>query len=169
MLGVNFMKRRLDHGFSIVELIIVIGILALLSAITVPIGLNIFQKQQVARMEQDIENILKKAQNNAIYLKNDSDWGVKISSNAFVLFQGSTYGTRDTSSDESYNLSAGASYQTNYTGDEIVFGKFSGEPYEIINEQKTIKEGVGAVTISSGSISRTINIAKGQMIYQTIN
>ncbi|PIR28242.1 hypothetical protein CO101_00775 [Candidatus Berkelbacteria bacterium CG_4_9_14_3_um_filter_39_23] len=170
MWGVKLMKRKnINYGFSIVELIIVAGILSLLSAVAVPISLNIFQKQQVARVSQDIENALKKAQNNAVYLKNDTDWGVKLASNTYVLFEGSSFSARDSARDESYDLSVGADFQTNYTGDEIVFDKFSGVPYEIISGEKTAKVGAGTITISAGSISRIINIVKGQMIYQTVN
>lgn len=111
-------------GFTMLELLLVIGAAILIAAFTVPVGIRFFQTQSLDEATSGILETLRRAQNQAIFQKNDSAFGVKFLSGSYILFQGSLYGEVP-SEDESFALPSGVF--TSGIG-EIVFAKLTGLP-----------------------------------------
>ena len=131
-------------GFSLVELLIVIGGTIIIVALTLPVGVNFYRSQIVAETRDDILLTIRKAQFQAGQQKNDSSFGVKFFPDSYVLFQGSSYGARITSEDENFSLANGVSVSGI---DELVFAKTSGLP-----------DTIGTINITFGSDTYKINV-----------
>lgn len=142
-----------NPGFTLLEVALVITLVVIISAFTVPIGINFYRNQTLNEASDGILSVLRRSQNHAAFGKNDSDFGVKILSDTYVLFEGSSYVSRDTSKDASFNISMGV---TATGADEIVFTKLTGVP-----------NATGSITITAGNTTKTIEInAQGHVEYQ---
>jgi type II secretory pathway pseudopilin PulG len=131
-------------GFTILELLLVIGAAIVIAALTVPVGVRFFQTQTLDEATSGIMETMRRAHNQAVFQKNDSAFGVKFLSGSYVLFQGNSYDTRTQSEDESFEVSSGIATSGI---DEVVFAKLTGIPNT-----------TGTLTVTSGSDSQTINI-----------
>lgn len=138
-------------GFTLIEIILVVALIATITAISIPSLLPILDKNNVNSAVRVIKSSIRTAQTNSRENKNDSTWGVKINNNNIVIFQGETYTNRVVTNDI-----------TNYypsitvTGtSEIIFLKKSGF---LTSPQTT--------TISKNDNSITLSInAKGSINY----
>ena len=127
-----------------IELLLVIGMALLVSALTIPVGVRFLQTQSLNEARSDILTALRRARTQAVFQKNDSAFGVEFLPSSFVVFQGSSYALRTQSEDEIFSLTSG----TTVSGiGEIVFTKRTGLPSVI-----------GTITISSGSDSYIISV-----------
>jgi len=132
------------RGFTLLELLLVITAAVLVAAFTIPTGIRFFQIQLLDEATSDILGVVRRAQSQAVFQKNDSVFGVRFLPSSYVLFQGSSYALRVQSEDETFSLGGGITA----TGvDEVVFGKLTGLP----NATSTI-------TITSGSDMQTLDI-----------
>ena len=138
------------RGFTVIELILVIGIIGLLASITGPV----FHTVQVKNELKDSTNILVqslwRAQLLAQAVSQDSDWSVEIDTNKVIIFKGTNFILRDQSFDQQENLSSHVSFSGL---NEIRFNKFSGLP-----------QNTGSVSISTDLETKNLNInAKGRI------
>ncbi|KPJ71356.1 hypothetical protein AMJ50_02600 [Parcubacteria bacterium DG_74_3] len=114
-------------GFTLVELMLVIGILALLIVVSLPLAMNFYKTRQLDVYENGIVQALRRAQLKSMSVEADSSFGVYISNDSkkYVLFKGNSYNTRDNVWDEVFelpdNLSVGGLT-------EVVFTKLKGIP-----------------------------------------
>jgi len=126
---INFKDNK---GFTLIEIVIVITILAIISTIVISNFFLWTKKTDVNNTIQEFANILRLAQNRTLSSEGDSQYGVYIntvdSPYKYILFKGTSYDTRDSSFDqvsilvktvEFFNISLGG-------GNEIVFSKLSG-------------------------------------------
>lgn len=114
-------------GYSMVEMLLVVAIVAMIFSFSIPFGLRFYRTQIIIAARNDITSNLLKAKQRAVLQKNDSNFGVKIDSSVhnFVLFQGDSFDDRMTDLDEMYDLPA----NINVSGlTEIVFSKLTGIP-----------------------------------------
>jgi prepilin-type N-terminal cleavage/methylation domain-containing protein len=128
-----FLKNK--KGFTLAELLIVIVIIML---ITVFIYLNLFRRKgfnELYSTRDQIVALLREAQNNAIFQKQDSEWGVYFlnstsTSPSYSLFYGITYST--STSLKKYNLPTSVEYDTSTIASgnslTIYFNKTTGLP-----------------------------------------
>ncbi len=131
-------------GFTLIELMVVIGIIVLLVAVSVPLGINFYKTRELDVHESGIVQVLRRAQLRAMSVEDDSSFGVYISSEQYVLFKGNSYISRDTAFDEVSDLPDNLSI----TGlSEIVFSRLSGIPSD-----------TGAITLTIDNRTGTINI-----------
>lgn len=138
------------NGFTLLELLLVVGAAILIGALTVPIGVHFFQSQTLDETASSILSTLRRAQNQAIYQKNDNSFGIKFLAGSYVLFQGDSYESRIQSEDESFSLPGGI---TTSGIDEVVFAKLTGIPNT-----------TGTLTITLGNDSQTLDInAQGKI------
>lgn len=85
------MKNRNTHGFSALELVIVIAILAALLASIVPSFMN-FRRSSILNTEtQELVTVINRARLLSVSSKNDQQFGVHFEAGKVVLFQGATY------------------------------------------------------------------------------
>jgi len=121
-----------NFGVTLVESLVIIGILGILTAITIP-AFQVFRRgEDLNEAAEKIINILRLAQNKTLASEGASQWGVyfttSTSPHQYVLFKGSDYDSRATSSDEVYKLSKGIEiYEINLSGgNEVVFDRVTG-------------------------------------------
>lgn len=109
-------------GFSLTELLLVIGLLLFLFSFAVPVGMNFYRNRTSQELSIKILSNLRQAQNQAFYQKGDSAYGVKFRSDSYILFKGTDY-TEGVSFNQVFDLPDNAEV----TGiDEIVFSKMDG-------------------------------------------
>lgn len=88
---------RLARGFSYVQLLLVITIMAILAAVASPVYLAWQARQQVRSTSAMLWSDLHYVQSRAMQREQDAEWGVHVdnSSHQYVLFRGSTYASSD--------------------------------------------------------------------------
>ena len=138
-------------GFSIFEIILVISLLALLAALTVPVGVRFYQFSILDDATETALTLLRRAQKQAIAEKNNSAFGVRFLPVSMDLFEGATYATRIVSQDEVFNLPGGVTVSGL---PEVDFAVITG-----------ITTNVGSVVFSSGGRSKTITINSKGLSY----
>ncbi len=139
--GFNFKK-----GFTFIELMMVLGILGLLIALSFPLAAGFYRNRTLDVHLNGIVQVLRRAQFKSMSVEDDSSFGVYISPQKYVLFKGNSYNTRDPVFDETFKLPSG--FQT--TGlSEIVFKRVDGVPLDN-----------GDITLTFGDQSGDININK---------
>ena len=131
--------KRKKRGFTLIELLIVIALITLFTALTVPFGISFYRRQLLEKQTADIANYLKVAQSHAQTAKNDSDWGIKFYPDdqdcikCYVMFQGESYASRSEANkayDKVFEISSGIEIEGAI---EVVFEKRTGKP-SIITE-----------------------------------
>jgi prepilin-type N-terminal cleavage/methylation domain-containing protein len=134
--------RKNKSGFTLTELVLTVGIIAVIFSVTAPIYTNIVSRNNLSIYTYSIALKARRANILSRTMYHDSSWGVKILSDKVVIFKGESYTTRDTVYDEVMEYS----YLTPSGIDEIVFSKYYSIPnttgditLESINgEQSTI-------------------------------
>lgn len=146
------------RGYTVVELVLVIGILAILIAASVPAFTSFTSRYQADTQSQDLAQLLRIAQNKSMVSEDDSQFGVHLvtgDGGSFTLFKGSTYAGRDLSFDEEvHTLPNGTSLTDTITGDDVIFTKVEGS---------TVNTGVITITQGAGG-SHTVTINEVGMV-----
>lgn len=137
----------MKKGFSIIEILIVLGVIVLLSVIVIPSISKFKDTQTLKSGVEDVVSILTKARVQTISGNEGRVFGVTIDANAktFVLYalQSSTKLTRETTT-----LASGISVSTTTT--DIQFEKLTGEPIAIATITLTNQAGVvRTITVST--------------------
>jgi prepilin-type N-terminal cleavage/methylation domain-containing protein len=143
-------KYKDDRGFSLVEILVVIGIFSILATISVSTYTNFKAHNSLEVTSNGLVEALRFAQLNSQAVNGDSKWGVKILENEMIIFKGSTYDSREISADQNIALVSGVvpsglseiifekvSGKTSTTG-TIILTNNSGEKNILINEKGTI-------------------------------
>lgn len=116
--------RSHSKGITIIELLIVIAIIAIIGASTTPMLSNFLVRNFLRNKTNELTASLRTAQINSISGKEDSQWGVNISSSDITLFKGSSFASRDPDFDQPFSIPA----SINITNDEIMFDRLTGNP-----------------------------------------
>jgi prepilin-type N-terminal cleavage/methylation domain-containing protein len=127
----NYFKISKNKGISLLEILIVIAIIGILSAIIIP-NLSRFQRQQALKnTTEDVVSLLNEARNNTISSKNSTTYGVYFLSDKAILFPGSSYTdsilNKQIDFDSSVWIPETGGINLNGGGDEIVFDRITGE------------------------------------------
>lgn len=139
------------RGFSILEVTLVVGLLGLLTALVIPVGIRFYQTSVLDDATETAVMVLRRAQRQAASEKNNSGFGVRFLPESIVLFQGGTYDTRDVSQDEIFNIP-----------DTIGFSGLSEIDFWAITGQTA---NAGNVIVNSGFFSRTIVVNNQGLSY----
>ena len=121
------------RGFTVLELSVIVGIIAVLTAIALP-ALRSFGKQSdLNNSAEEIINKLRLAQNKTLASEEASSWGVYFSTttqpNQYILFKGTDFISRSSSSDEVLDVPKSVEiYQLNLAGGakEVAFQRITG-------------------------------------------
>ncbi|EKE15716.1 MAG: hypothetical protein ACD_11C00108G0010 [uncultured bacterium] len=119
------LSQKNKKGFTLVEILLVIGIISLISGISIPVYQSFQTKNNLDVAVDNAVQALRRAQMLSQAVNGDSNWGVKFQSGSMVLFKGASYATRDANYDEIFDLPT-TIVASNLT--EIVFAKFTGFP-----------------------------------------
>jgi Tfp pilus assembly protein PilE len=115
----------MSKGFTAIELLLVFVLAATIAGVAIPVSIQFLQIQTLDETTAGILSTLRRAHNQSIFQKNDSAFGVKFLTNSYILFEGSSYVSRDQSKDEPFNLPSNAILGGS---NEITFSKLSGIP-----------------------------------------
>jgi len=146
-IGLLPLKLKSGAGFTLMELMIVVALIIMFSALTLPIGFSFFQETALKDQVRNIENSLRKAQAMAITSREDSSAGVKITQSECIIFEGESYYNRREKADIIIPFPVSLSISG---ADEIVFQKSTGLP--------TFPEEEVSIIITFGDNSKEITI-----------
>ena len=114
----------MKKGFSFIELLIVIGIIAILGTTMAPIGSSLINRNNLRTKVDELVIALQSDRINSMTNKENSPWGVKTESQQIVIFKGNSYATRDQNFDEKFLYPKSMSI----TAIEIIFAQLTGLP-----------------------------------------
>lgn len=137
------MRKTLRHGYSLVELLVVIGIFAVLAGLAT---LNLLNAQHSASLQGQLATLIadtkqqqiKAMQGDTEGRANPDYYGVHFSTNAYTLFHGTSYNPNDTTN---LTFSLDPVFQfTNITltNGNIIFIPLSGEMYGYSSVTNTV-------------------------------
>ena len=138
---------KMSFGFSLVELIIVIGLTIFLVGLTATVGTQTIRNAEFDRVRETVRTELAAARADTIGGTLDSSWGVAFFSNALTRYRGTSYATRVTTYDHQTTFANGVTMTG--TADVVLT-----RPYGLPLAPATINinDGVHSATI-------TVNIA----------
>lgn len=157
-------KKRIS-AFTIIELVVIIGVLAVLTLIAVP-SFRYFQKRSdLKNSTEEIINILRLAQNRTLASEEASQYGVYFDQSSvppqYILFKGTSFISRDISYDRAYKLPLSVEWnEVNLSGgNEVVFERINGmavQPGAVSLRLKTDSAKIKTIYIEgSGRIGTT--------------
>lgn len=146
-------NNNLKNGFSLAELLVVLGISILLIVVVLNIFVNFKNQDTVLKSSELLVETLREARSLTLNSKNSSEYGVRVSSGSITLFKGQTYSPSETFN-KTIQLFSGvsASASLNGGGTDIVFKKLSGQT-----------DKYGTITLTNSSSGQTKNV----IIYKT--
>jgi len=123
--------KQQSRGFTLFELLIVIALLVLITAMVLPFGVDFFQEQRVTEEAVTLAENIKNAQARAMAGQQDSSWGIRFNmpeEGKYIMFKGESFDDpeRETLYDELFFLSPGAELEFSENIEEIVFEKLTG-------------------------------------------
>ncbi len=126
-----------ESGLTIIEVVIVIALFGLLIAVGLPFGIDSYRNYLLTSETRNAVSILRRAQNLALANTYESSYGVALQEDGFILFQGTSFVSRNPGFDETYIRSSSITVSGL---DEIVFLQISGSP--IVSATTTLSNGV---------------------------
>jgi len=93
------LKDKKNSGFTLIELLIVISVTVILAVIVVPIYNNLQVSSQLNENSSQIIQTIRIAKERSLAGLNDQQHGVKLQTDRYILYQGSSYSLRDTDYD----------------------------------------------------------------------
>jgi len=125
LLDSNFHYRAKMKGITLIEILITIFLISILASFIVSVGINFYKSQQLDTQTQAIIQTLRRAQSKAMSVELDSNFGVYLTDDNYILFKGNSYLEHDPQYDEVFDLPE----IINVSGlSEIVFSKMEGIP-----------------------------------------
>ncbi len=138
------------NGFTILEVLVVIGLIALASSLGLSVSLDVYKSYNFQAEKLLVLALLQKARSESLNNVNSNPHGVYFQSGHYILFEGSSYASRNVSRDLAFvnnNLSV--------TGtDEIVFSLFSATTTPVL---LTLSDGVNLPAILDLNYEGSIN------------
>ncbi len=122
------MEIKKQNGFTFVEILIVLGITAILAVSAGFIYGNFQVSAQLNESSAQVIQTIRTARQRSISRVNNSRHGVKLQSDRYILYQGSSYSSRDSDYDREIILGNSMSFSTTLVNDEINFSKGLGVP-----------------------------------------
>lgn len=145
--------KQFNNGFSLIEVLLSVALIALLSGLAAPVFLRLQTKNDLDLAVVNLTQSLRRAQVQSQAVDGDISWGVKIQTGNLTLFKGASFADppyRDTTYDETSDLNPNITLSG---PTEIVFAKFTGLPQTI-----------GTITFSINSDSVTLNVNEKGMV-----
>lgn len=116
---------RSQRGFTLIELLLVTGVITIILAIGTPLYISLSNSTQYDAAMNILVQDLYQAQSYSRNRNQDAQWGVAISNQKIVLFSGSSYASRNTALDITYDVPAAIVMSGS---SQIVYSKLYGLP-----------------------------------------
>ncbi len=131
MLQEVFIKKRNSKnlfGFTLIELMVVTGLILLFSVATLPMTFSYFQQKLAQEDARTLVSVIRQTQARAMKGREGSSWGVYLSPGEYTVFRGESWGERNPVYDQTFKSDFGVEYQGIDIRDglEIVFKEGSG-------------------------------------------
>jgi len=141
------------HGFTLIELMLSLAILAIVAALLIPVSQTLQNKSNLSTATQSIVLALRQAQTFALASQSDSSWGVYLleEGGSLIIFEGTSYARGTEYEEVTFTDTITVSGVS-----EIVFQKRTGETAN-----------TGDITLTSpsnGTATISVN-AKGVVLY----
>lgn len=119
------LARNSMKGFTLLELMIVIGLIVALAMMTLPYSMDFYRSRTLEEETRSLSSILDRARSNAISGRMDSNWGVYFESdNSYIIFKGERYEDRNLDFDQHFSVPSGMEVDTDII--EVVFERHTG-------------------------------------------
>lgn len=157
------------NGFTLVELLLVVGILAVVFGLALPFALNTKFTNELDTAAENLRTTLREAQSQSVAAEGDTPYGVYFDTSTtppkYTIYKGTSYADRDTSfnaggygTTELPKNTALSTFST-LRDNEISFSRLTGD-----NKTSAIKSvQKGSATLLAGSATQTIAIPSVDM------
>lgn len=154
------MKKNYQKGITAIELMIVVLIFGVLTALAMPQFSNIKERQVLAGGVGEITSALEKAKSKTLASLESSEYGVHFQADKVVIFKGTSY-SASASTNESKTILTPASI-TNVT-----FGGSSGSSGDVYFDRLSgVPNTTGTITIGTTNYSEVVTIGATGIISQ---
>ncbi len=102
-------KRKEQKGFTLIEVMLVVAMIAMLAGMTIPITFGSLKKQSVEEESSKLLSVLRQTQAKSMKGRGDSPWGVYFTPESYTVFKGNSYEERESIYDEVFEISPGMS------------------------------------------------------------
>ncbi len=116
-----------SSGFTLIELILVVGLIVVFAAISLPITLSFYNNQVLEETANSFRNNLSKVRTWSMTGKGEGFWGIRFEQNRYILFEGENYESRNKVADLPIPLPYGITFES--YNREIVFERDTGKPF----------------------------------------
>lgn len=139
-----------SKGFTLIETIVVLAIIMTIGSSVAFATSAFLAGNSLKNTTGQLVSVLRTAELNAMSGKQDSKWGVNLSSTSITLYSGNSYQTRNAAFDVVYEIPQTVSVATS----DIVFEKVTGDTNSASIQ---ISSGIDSITISVNEAG-TVNI-----------
>jgi len=141
-----------NKGFTVIEIILIVGILAIIFGMGFPIAFDFYKNYQFQAEQDQFISLLEIARNLSMTNLNQSPHGVFQNNDNFIVFEGNSFATRNQSQDQIFPRSKSVSISG---PSEIIFNIISGQATS------------SAYILNNGKISSNVYVNKeGQINWQ---
>jgi len=123
-----FKKNRKLPAFSLMEVLIVVSLISILAISSLPIYGNFFGSAQLNENSSILIQTVRQARELSLNRFYNINYGVKFLPDSYVLYTGSSYASRTSSSDQIFSLNSALSLSTTLTDNEVNFSRGIGMP-----------------------------------------
>jgi prepilin-type N-terminal cleavage/methylation domain-containing protein len=147
-----------QRGFTFLEILIVVAIIFMLSALSMTVYSKLNRNQTLTKDVQAVEAILEQARSQALASKNSSVYGIHFASTSVTLFDGYTYNASDPDNHVYMLNPENVIWNATLTGGglDVVFKRLTGE---------TTQSGIVTLsTLITPATTKTITLYKTGVI-----
>lgn len=138
-----------SRGFTFIELMLGLSLLALIFALTAPFALQFYLDYRIVSEARTLESILRTARTAAMTNENGAAHGLYVDADNFVLFEGDSYATRVSAQDQLFPRAV-----------NVAVAGFS----ELTFEQLSGRTSSTTITLTEGGRIQTLHInAEGRI------